>query len=144
MPQPSNTPTTPTTLRTNSSRSQPNTPSAISWPIGDILGADRSLESKNTLEIYGYIIHWNDCTQLVESIAEHVILQQWYTLLLSVPMMRYHLPSRAIGKRFLNLFTKELGGIWARCWNVEKFLSFPIVILQYKQHMKGSLNMKNS
>ena len=80
----------------------------IPWPICNILGAGIPLESKNLLEVYSDMIHQHDGTHLAESIVEDAIWQKTYAQLLNVPTIHYHLPSVAVGKRFVNFLTKEL------------------------------------
>ena len=74
--------------------------------------------SKNLLEVYGDTIHKIDGTHSAGGIADDYSWQQRYKQLLNVPIQQYYLPSGAEGNRFINLLTKELCGIWARCWNI--------------------------
>ena len=53
-----------------------------------------------------------------------------------------YFPSDTIEKRYLNLLTKELFGIRARCWSMKEFFAFSHDILLQKIHSTGSKDAK--
>ena len=74
-------------------------------------------------------------THLTGGIFDDGLWQTRYVKLLGIPTRCYFLPNGSVGKRFINLLTNELKSLRTQCWNSEKFLEIPIVILQQKEHI---------
>ena len=90
------------------------------------------------IEAFRDTMHKNTGTHLTGGILDDGLWQTIYTKLLGIPIRRYCLPNGAVGKCFINMLTNKLKGVRTGCWNSEKILAFPIVILQQKGHITGS------
>eukprot|EP00957_Ditylum_brightwellii_P032862 2491767-Ditylum_brightwellii.AAC.1 len=66
--------------------------------------------------------------------------QQYWTELTALSSTFYHVSLSKVGWRFLNTYSKLIGGCVERKWNRKKFLLFPIVVLQ---KLKGTNNFHN-
>eukprot|EP00957_Ditylum_brightwellii_P027238 2059504-Ditylum_brightwellii.AAC.1 len=91
--------------------------------------------NKRLIKVYGDTVHFNDSNHLDGGIEEDGAWQQRWQSLTALPCQRYNVPSGKVGRRFIELFTKELDGVVERQWNSERFIVFPIVILQ---RLKGT------
>eukprot|EP00957_Ditylum_brightwellii_P171235 13035270-Ditylum_brightwellii.AAC.1 len=56
--------------------------------------------------------------------------QHRWSQLTAVPSKHYDVPKGPVEQRFVEVYTQLVDGCIERKWNSEKFLIFPIVVLQ--------------
>ena len=98
----------------------------------DISGADISAANKKLDTVYGDHIHDNSGSHLHGGIgrAEDLIWQGYHRRLLSHNQSLYDTPRGKLGKEITNEFSNLLDDVMKRKCNMEKFLVFPMVVLQ--------------
>lgn len=137
-PAPSTTP--PTTLAAAPTPAPAPSATPTSAPVGptldptparsDLLSYQPTAADAALDDIYGDHVHANDGTHLAAGIPDDQLWQSYYRSLVAYNPSEYHLPNNSIGKQFITILADLLDGIRLRHHNAEKFLIFPIVILQ--------------
>ena len=57
-------------------------------------------------------------------------------------IQRYAAPSEKVGKIFVGILSVELDGVCARKWNAERVIVFQLFILQHKQSVNNSAQIR--
>ena len=92
--------------------------------------------------IYGDHVHNNPGSHLSAGIPDDSLWQHYYRSLVTYNASCYHLPSNSIGKDFISVLTGLCNGIRTRQHNSEKFLVFPLVVLQRSLSITKSPDIK--
>eukprot|EP00957_Ditylum_brightwellii_P179093 13643464-Ditylum_brightwellii.AAC.1 len=92
---------------------------------------------KELVEVYGDTVHLNDGAHLDGGVPDDKDWQQRWIQLTAVPSKHYDVPKGPVGRRFIEVYAKLMDGCIERLWNSEKFLVFPMVMLQ---RVKGTNN----
>ncbi len=85
--------------------------------------------------VYGDHVHQNSGEHLDGGIPDDALWQNYYRTLIQYHPNHYEVPTR-YAKRFVSTLASLLHGIITRAHNSEKFLLFPMVILQKTKHVK--------
>ena len=59
-----------------------------------------------------------------------------------MPPRRYDAPSGKVGRRFVNVWVREMRGMLERRWNDERFIVFQTVTLQRARHVTASRDIR--
>ena len=92
--------------------------------------------------VYGDHVHNNPGTHLAAGIPNDSLWQHYYRSLVTYNPSCYNLPNNSIGKDFLTVLTALCNGIRTRQHNSEKFLVFPILVLQRNPSITKSPDIK--
>ena len=103
--------------------------------------SDQSRYKKTPLDLKlaaacGDHLHQNDGRQLDGGIADDRIWQTYHTELTTYHAHHYNLP-KSLAKPFLTILAALINGTVDRAHNSEKFLVFPMVILQKQRNIRG-------
>ena len=89
-------------------------------------------------EVYGDWVHSNDRVHLSGGVkANQEWKDRWRTLVV-MPARRYDTPSGRVGRRSVQVLVAELAGVRQCCWNMERFIVFQTMTLQWNRHVAKS------
>ena len=97
---------------------------------GDLPGAIISPANHQLDLVYGDHIHENPGFHLNGGIADDRMWQEFYKRLIPLPPSHYNVPRAGVGKDFVNTLSSIMNDVIDRKCNMEKFLTFQMVILQ--------------
>jgi len=97
---------------------------------GDLPGAIISPANHQLDLVYGDHIHENPGFHLNGGIADDRMWQEFYKRLIPLPPSHYNVPRAGVGKDFFNTLSSIMNEVIDRKCNMEKFLTFQMVILQ--------------
>ena len=113
-------------------------PSPGDLPSYQPTAVDRKLDA-----VFGDHVHSNPGTHLDGGIADDAVWQAYFGRLVAFHSKLYSLPARGpVARRFLQLLISLIHGIVDRAHNSEKFLLFPLVVLQRQRGITKACDIK--